>query len=56
MDPRILDKTPAADHYRLPGAVDKHTADKFAEFLGRDPHPTGAGERVLCIKQPNFPQ
>ncbi len=36
--------------------LDPKTRDKFAEFLGRDPHRTGAGEPFYCIKQPAFPQ
>lgn len=36
--------------------VDAHTREKFAEFLGRDPHPTGAAEMVYHIKQPLYPQ
>ena len=55
-DPRILDKTPVSEHYKLPGALDKHTAEKFAEFLGRDPHPTGGAQMCMHIKQPQFPQ
>lgn len=30
--------------------------ERFAEFLGRDPDPTGANSRILHIKQPSFPQ
>lgn len=30
--------------------------ERFAEFIGRDPHPSGAGLKVLHIKQPNYPQ
>jgi len=37
-------------------AMDPLTAEKFAEFIGRDPHPTGASQPVYHIKQPNFPQ
>lgn len=36
--------------------MDRLTAEKFRELQGRDPHPSGAGEMVLHIKQPNFPQ
>jgi len=36
--------------------VDRVTQEQFAEFLGRDPHPTGAGQKVLHLKQPDFPQ
>lgn len=56
MDVRALDKLPAADSYKLPQSVDARTREAFAEFQGRDPHPTGAGEPCLHIKQPNFPQ
>jgi hypothetical protein len=36
--------------------MDRLTEEKFREFQGRDPHPSGAGEMVLHIKQPNYPQ
>lgn len=36
--------------------MDALTKEKFAEFQGRDPHPSGAGQRVCHIKQPAFPQ
>ena len=36
--------------------MDALTKEKWAEFQGRDPHPSGSGEMVLHIKQPNFPQ
>lgn len=29
---------------------------KFAEFLGRDPHPTGADRKVWNLSSPAFPQ
>lgn len=35
--------------------MDAVTREKFAEFLGRDPHPSGT-DKVYHIKQPNFPQ
>lgn len=54
-DPRKIDKTPLANGYRLPSSIDHGTAEKFREFIGRDPHPTGQ-ELVYHIKQPNFPQ
>lgn len=38
------------------GPVDALTREKLAEFHGRDPHPTGAGQPHVKIKQPNFPQ
>lgn len=56
LDPRAAEKLPAAESYNLPNTVDMATREKFAEFLGRDPHPTGAREMCLQIKQPNFPQ
>lgn len=54
-DPRKIDKTPLANGYRLPSSIDHGTAEKFREFLGRDPHPTGR-DLVYHIKQPNYPQ
>ena len=36
-------------------SLDALTREKFAEFIGRDPHPTGA-EKIYHIKQPNFPE
>lgn len=36
--------------------MDVVTRERFAEFIGRDPHPSGAGRDVLHIKQPNYPQ
>lgn len=36
--------------------LDPKTRDAFEAFRGRDPHPTGDGQRVLHIKQPAFPQ
>lgn len=36
--------------------LDKPTREAFEAFRGRDPDPTGAGQKVLHIKQPNFPQ
>lgn len=35
--------------------VDARTAEKFREFIGRDPHPSGP-EAVYHIKQPLFPE
>jgi hypothetical protein len=54
-DPRAADKTPAAEDYALPRGIDPLTRERFAEFQGRDPHPSG---REMCyhIKQPSFPQ
>ena len=54
-DPRFADKTPLANGYRLPQRLDEATRNKFAEFQGRDPHPSGQ-QMVYHIKQPNFPQ
>jgi len=36
--------------------MDALTAEKFREFQGRDPHPTGADRKIWHIKQPSFPQ
>jgi hypothetical protein len=36
--------------------MDALTTEKFAEFQGRDPHPSGADRTICHIKQPNFPQ
>ncbi len=37
-------------------ALDPATREQFDAFRGRDAHPSGAGQTVLCIKQPNYPQ
>lgn len=36
--------------------MDALTKERFAEFRGRDPHPSGADRRICHIQQPNFPQ
>jgi hypothetical protein len=36
--------------------MDALTREKWLEFQGRDPHPSGADQRILHIKQPSFPQ
>ena len=37
--------------------LDPRTREEFAEFRGRDPHPSGQGlPDILHIQQPNFPQ
>ena len=33
---------------------DPRTRDRFFEWLGRDPHPSANGQRVLHIRNPKF--
>ncbi len=44
-----------ANGYNSQRHLDALTKEKFAEFQGRDPHPSGQ-EMVYHIKQPLFPQ
>lgn len=35
--------------------MDPLSREKFLEWQGRDPHPTGAGRSILHLQQPAFP-
>lgn len=44
------------DKELISNLVDAPTRDAWNEFLGRDPHPSGAAEPFYVIQQPKFPQ
>lgn len=39
-----------------PSQLDRLSRDRFAEFVGREPHATGASQMVYKIRRPEYPQ